>query len=951
MTHIFRLRILALAAVVACGHFATLTAEQQTSVDREYMLEATITGYRGVGGEIDGIKNPVLFALTGQRVRITIVNTDLVLHDIALETLKIRSAQILDRGASASVTFTAKVSDTYFCTIPGHRTAGMEGRIEVADAPRPRPEGILPEADGAPLDLGFESGTLDGWTADGDAFTVVEGGSVPGLSSSIRTGHVGRYWVTSQIAGNARKGTLTSKPFRVRAPFASFLVSGGAFNSTRVELVLAAGDKNDKVIYSITGSNRALLRPAVVDLEPYLGKDIVVRLVDEESGAPTAVYLKESPWAHVNFDNFRFHELRPDFPDEIKPSDITTLPPVDHLLHHGLAARDAAPAMTVPKGFTVTLAASEPAVVRPIAFALDDRGRLWVAEAHTYPERAFGDTGKDRILILEDSNGDGTLDRRKVFIENLNLVSGLEVGFGGVWVGAAPYLLFIPIKNPKTDEAGEPRILLDGFGYDDTHETLNSLTWGPDGWLYGTHGVFTHSRVGKPGAADIEREPLNAGVWRYHPTRHEFEVFAHGSSNPWGVDFNDYGHAFITACVIEHLYHVIQGARYKRQAGSHFNRYTYDDIETVADHVHWVGRQGPHAGNNRSGGAGGGHAHAGAMIYLGGDAWPAEYRDAIFMNNIHGARTNTDRLSREGSGYTAAHGPDFLLTNDAWSQMLNLKYGPDGSVWVIDWYDKNQCHSDNEEIHQKTLGRIFKISNGSNKRVSVDLGALSSERLVELQLNRNDWYVRHARRILQERGANVAVHAALKRIVETHPDVTRKLRAMWALHVTDGFAEADAVKLLRHENEYVRSWAIQLLLERHHASEVVVRELERLAKEDSSAMVRLYVASGLQRIEPSQRWGAVAALLARDEDASDHNLPLMVWYAAEPAVELDMPRALAQTAESKLPQVFAFAVQRIAAVGTTDALRALTDRLGRTEDPAQRIELGAGIVTIVGKKQ
>ncbi len=154
----------------------------------------------------------------------------------------------------------------------------------------------------------------------------------------------------------------------------------------------------------------------------------------------------------------------------------------------------------------------------------------------------------------------------------------------------------------------------------------------------------------------------------------------------------------------------MQGARYKRQAGKHFNPYIYDDIKTIADHVHWVGTQGPHAGNGRSGAAGGGHAHAGAMIYLGGDGWPAEYRNTIFMNNIHGHRTNTDRLERRGSGYTASHGPDFLMANDSWSQMLNFRYGPDGSVHVIDWYDKNQCHSTNPELHQKTLGRIFKIS-------------------------------------------------------------------------------------------------------------------------------------------------------------------------------------------------------------------------------------------------
>ena len=368
MRHPFNARSLAgllILLALARGHVPA-SAEQQRPADREYMLEATITGYRGVGGDIDGITNPVLFALTGQTVRITIVNTDLVLHDIALETLKIRSAQILDRGASASLMFTAKTSDTYYCTIPGHRVAGMEGRIEVADAPRPRPEGIVPDVDGAPLDLGFESGTLDNWIATGDPFTVIEGGTVPNISSSVRTGHVGAYWVTSQIGGGARKGTLTSKPFRVRSPYASFLVSGGAFASTRVELVLAG---EDKVIYSITGPNRALLRPAVVELGPYLDKDIAVRLVDEESGAPTAVYLKESPWAHINFDNFRFHESRPYFPDEVKPAEINTLPPVDHILHSGLSGREAAAAMTVPKGFKVTLAASEPDVMQPIAFA------------------------------------------------------------------------------------------------------------------------------------------------------------------------------------------------------------------------------------------------------------------------------------------------------------------------------------------------------------------------------------------------------------------------------------------------------------------------------------------------------------------------------------------------------------------------------------------------------
>src|SRR5262245_48679699 len=227
----------------------------------------------------------------------------------------------------------------------------------------------------------------------------------------------------------------------------------------------------------------------------------------------------------------------------------------------GLGPKEAAAAMTAPAGFRVHLFAGEPDVKQPIAMALDDRGRLWVAEAYTYPRRAAEGKGTDRILIFEDTDGDGAFDKRTVFADKLNLVSGLEVGFGGVWVGAAPYLLFIPDRDGDDKPDGPPEVLLDGWAYEDTHETLNTFIWGPDGWLYGCHGVFTHSKVGKPGTPKDERTKINAGIWRYHPTKHEFEVFAYGTSNPWGVDFNEHGHAFLTCCVIPHLFHVVQGGR------------------------------------------------------------------------------------------------------------------------------------------------------------------------------------------------------------------------------------------------------------------------------------------------------------------------------------------------------------------------------------------------------
>ena len=175
-----------------------------------------------------------------------------------------------------------------------------------------------------------------------------------------------------------------------------------------------------------------------------------------------------------------------------------------------------------------------------------------------YPRRVADEDAKDRILIFEDSDNDGRFDTRKVFAEHLNLVSGIEVGFGGVWV-APPRISFIPDRDADDRAGRRAQVLLDGWGQHDTHETLNSFTWGPDGWLYGCHGVFTHSRVGKPGTPDSERMPINAASGDIIPYAHVFEVFAQGTSNPWGIDFDARGQMFITACVIPHLYHMIQG--------------------------------------------------------------------------------------------------------------------------------------------------------------------------------------------------------------------------------------------------------------------------------------------------------------------------------------------------------------------------------------------------------
>ncbi len=615
-------------------------------------------------------------------------------------------------------------------------------------------------------------------------------------------------------------------------------------------------------------------------------------------------------------------------------SDMTN----DEYPHGGLSAEAAAAAMTVPAGFKVTVCASEPDVKQPIALALDDRGRTWIAEAYEYPQRAKGDAGRDRILIFEDTNGDGRFDSRKVFAEGLNLVSGLEVGFGGIWVGAAPYLMFIPDANGDDVPDAAPQILLDGWGFQDTHETLNAFCWGPDGWLYGCHGVFTHSKVGKPGCADAERTPINAGVWRYHPLRHEFEVFAHGTSNPWGVDFNAHGEAFVTACVIPHLYHMIPGARYQRQGGVHFNPHTYDDIKTIADHLHYLGST-PHSGNGKSDEAGGGHAHSGAMFYQGGQ-WPKQFHDALFMNNIHGQRINTDLLEPAGSGYVGHHGPDFLLTGDLASQILNMRYGPDGQVIFIDWYDMQACHRREVEVHDRSNGRIYKVSYGETALEHVNLAQLDDRQLAELCLHKNDWYVRHSRRLLQERAAQRKIDpSAINRLVEiakTHDDDTRRLRAMWARHAIGAFENELIVSLLRDSSAHVRSWTLRLAMEQkqNQLNEHQLAVLAELAASDPSPVVRRAIASVVDRLPPASRWDVVAKLSSHAEDKADHNLPLLVWYVMEPLADVDADRALALgiSAGESIPLLRDFMLRRVGGNGEAESINRLLAGLSKAQN-------------------
>ena len=588
-----------------------------------------------------------------------------------------------------------------------------------------------------------------------------------------------------------------------------------------------------------------------------------------------------------------------------------------------LKPAEALKAIAVPKGFRVQLAAAEPMVQQPIDMAWDTRGRLWVAECYTYAEREtnFEKKLKDRIIILEDTDHDGVFDKRKIFWDGASQLTSIELGFGGVWAACAPNILFLADRNGDDQPDGEPEVILDGFDTDKVrHNIVNGLRWGPDGWLYGRHGILgPGSKVGRPGTPEAKRTHIQCGIWRYHPTRKSFEVVCHGTTNPWGHDWDEHGQLFFINTVIGHLWHAVPGARYQRMYGNHFDKHLYELIQQTADHYHFdVGKEkwsdlkktGMTSGTDA---AGGGHAHTGMMIYL-GDNWPAEYRGNVFTLNLHGLRMNQESLHRQGAGYVGKHAADFMSTSDKWFRGIELSYAPDGSVYVLDWSDIGECH-DNDGIH-RTSGRIYRISYGKTEAAKVDLTKWSNEDLAESVGSPNEWYSRQARQLIQQRAAagQNLTKAALKlmntyRLTSSTPTA---LRAMWTLNAIGSADEDWLLEQSNDEREHIRTWAIKLLCDQEALSKKTQKRFIEMGGQDKAGLVQLQLASALQQLPLEDRWPLANALVSQDTFAKDPVFPLLVWYGINPAVTENRNAALKLVAQCKIPKVRQFIARRLA---------------------------------------
>ncbi len=578
----------------------------------------------------------------------------------------------------------------------------------------------------------------------------------------------------------------------------------------------------------------------------------------------------------------------------------------------------------LPPGWEITVFAAEPDIINPVAFTIDERGRLWVVECFEYPKRTpKGQKPRDRIKILEDTKGTGKADKITTWVDgkdwplHFDLATGIEVGNGGVYLGAAPYLMFLKDKAGK-GKCDTFDILLKGFGSQDTHETLNTFQWGPDGKLYGLHGIFTNSVV--------DGIKMNAAVWRYDTGAKHFDIFAEGTSNPWGMDFDRRGQCYLACCVIPHLFHMVPGGTYKRQAGGSNNPYAYGLLNEICDHVH----------HKESG-----WAHAG-LLFLEGPNVPEEYRGSMLMGSIHGCSIKRDTLRPNGSSFIAGHAPDFAVSGDKNFRPINLRYGPDGSIYVIDWHDQNPCHQAPANSWDMTHGRIYKISRkGAKPQPPVDLGKYSNKQLIELLKNDNPYYYRTALRLLHER-RDPAVAPDLTAFATQDKNEALALRGLWGLYAIGAFNEDMASKLLKHKSPWMRSWVVRLLGEPNAVSDKMLAKFTELAVKDPAAPVRLQLASTAGRLKKQDVLPLLHNLMKHKEDARDPMLPLMIWLAYEPRVvgqrngALDWLRANAPGNALVLNDILPRTVRRLVATNKADDLAAVVAFLADLKDADAR---------------
>lgn len=591
---------------------------------------------------------------------------------------------------------------------------------------------------------------------------------------------------------------------------------------------------------------------------------------------------------------------------------------------------------------------NESQVEQPAFIKFDARGRLWIAEYRSYPEpagtemksrdrywRAVYDRlpsppghpdyhpGKDRITIHEDTNGDGRFDRHSTFLDQLNLATSFEFGPEGVYVLQPPYLLYYEDKNHDDKPDGNPEVLLEGFGIEDTHSLASSLTWGPDGWLYASQGSTVSSKIKIPGSDQPTIDRMGQLMWRYHPARKIYEVFAEGGGNLWSCEFDSKGRLFSGHNGSTPGSYYLPGAYYAKtfkKHGEFSNPYVYGHLPSI-DHPGWK------------------RLSTNVAVYEGGKL-PKRFEGSLLWANtlLHtvGASTLTSADLNFRSEYL-----DPLLSGDApLFRPVYIEPGPDGAIYVADWRDKQVNHMKNHEGQiNKSDGRIYRVrKKGAKEFQPLPFNKLSTSELVEKLRDSNRWTRETARRILWSRPDR---NDSIRPLFESKnpQDV---LESLWALDRKGVDGKDILMDQRHHDDPHVRTWVLRLLFDSYQGSwfkEDKGKLFTTMKNASVEYEAQLLFELRTQALSSEDFWDILGNLRLGDEDLSLSPSLQLYWWAIESRVIEDPEKAVELLGDTRngptTKKLLCYLTRRLIAENTQRHAQACLSLYKKTADPIQ----------------
>tara|TARA_Y100001972_G_scaffold126747_1_gene181396 strand:+ start:6263 stop:9355 length:3093 start_codon:yes stop_codon:yes gene_type:complete len=533
------------------------------------------------------------------------------------------------------------------------------------------------------------------------------------------------------------------------------------------------------------------------------------------------------------------------------------------------------------------LVLSEPQIHQPVEINFDHRGRLWVVQYNQYPYpegvkiididnhiRAVFDKvpapppkgirGADKITIFEDTDGNGTYDKSTDAITGLNIATGVCLGRNYIWVLTPPYLVAYPDPDGNGIPDGQPEVHLSGFGLEDTHAVANSLRWGPDGWLYGAQGSTTHATITSKASKNVHFK--GQAIWRYHPETRVFEIFAEGGGNTFHVEIDAKGRVYSGDNGSARGFYYKQGGYYQKNWGKHgalTNPYALGYIK------------GMDLTGERT-------RFTHAWIKYEGGSLPEVYDNKIIAINPLQNFVQVTRLKEQGSTFSNIDEGIILETKDHWFRPVDIKAGPDGSIYIADWNDSRLSHVDPRDTWNKSTGRVYRLSNKNETGIEVfDLSTYSSEELVSLLSHKNKWFRQQALRLIGDR-KDKSVLPILKDML-ANGDAQSALEALWAINLTAGLEPEVALDALDHQDPYVRLWAVRLISDKNEPElpPAIAHKLAELAASENHLEVISQLASTAKRLTGQDAIPIISSLLRNESTAHDKDNQLFIWWAVE----------------------------------------------------------------------